>query len=86
MNDTDVHPGEHDAIDGLDDIETVRLIDQSPIGRTPRSNPATYTDVFDHIRELFAETSLSKQRGYEAVASRSTSRAAGVRPAAGRGQ
>ncbi|WP_324756518.1 excinuclease ABC subunit UvrA [Haloarcula montana] len=65
MNDTDVNPGEHDAIEGIDRIETVRLIDQSPIGRTPRSNPATYTNVFDHIRELFAETSLSKQRGYE---------------------
>jgi excinuclease ABC subunit A len=65
MNDTDVNPGEHDDIEGIDNIETVRLIDQSPIGRTPRSNPATYTNVFDHIRELFAETSLSKQRGYE---------------------
>jgi excinuclease ABC subunit A len=65
MNDTDVNPGEHDAIEGLDAIETVRLIDQSPIGRTPRSNPATYTGVFDHIRELFAETKLAKQRGYE---------------------
>ncbi|CCQ32656.1 Excision nuclease chain A protein [Halorhabdus tiamatea SARL4B] len=66
MNDnTSVNPGEHDAIDGIDGIETVRLIDQSPIGRTPRSNPATYTDVFDHIRELFAETKLAKQRGYE---------------------
>ncbi|MFB6074127.1 MAG: excinuclease ABC subunit UvrA [Haloarculaceae archaeon] len=66
MNDnTSVDPGEHDGLEGLDQIETVRLIDQSPIGRTPRSNPATYTDVFDHIRELFAETSLAKQRGYE---------------------
>ena len=66
MNDnTSVDPGEHDAIEGLDGIETVRLIDQSPIGRTPRSNPATYTGVFDYIRELFAETKLSKQRGYE---------------------
>ncbi|WP_276270746.1 excinuclease ABC subunit UvrA [Haloarcula litorea] len=65
MNDTDVNPGEHDDIEGIDQIETVRLIDQSPIGRTPRSNPATYTNVFDHIRELFAETSLAKQRGYE---------------------
>ena len=65
MNDTDVFPGEHDAIDGIEEIETVRLIDQSPIGRTPRSNPATYTNVFDHIRELFAETKLSKRRGYE---------------------
>ncbi|PSQ40428.1 excinuclease ABC subunit UvrA [Halobacteriales archaeon SW_5_68_122] len=64
MNDTDVNPGDHDAIDGIEEIETVRLIDQSPIGRTPRSNPATYTGVFDHIRELFAETKLAKQRGY----------------------
>ncbi|ACV10501.1 excinuclease ABC, A subunit [Halorhabdus utahensis DSM 12940] len=66
MNDnTSVNPGEHDAIEGIEGIETVRLIDQSPIGRTPRSNPATYTDVFDHIRELFAETKLATQRGYK---------------------
>jgi len=66
MNDnTSVDPGDHDAIDGIDEIETVRLIDQSPIGRTPRSNPATYTDVFDYIRDLFAETKLAKQRGYK---------------------
>ena len=65
MNDnTSVDPGEHDVIEGTDQIETVRLIDQSPIGRTPRSNPATYTGVFDYVRELFAETKLSKQRGY----------------------
>ncbi|MFB6154636.1 MAG: excinuclease ABC subunit UvrA [Haloferacaceae archaeon] len=66
MNDnTSVDPGDHDDIEGIDQIETVRLIDQSPIGRTPRSNPATYTGVFDYVRELFAETKLSKQRGYE---------------------
>jgi excinuclease ABC subunit A len=66
MNDnTSVDPGEHDAIEGLENIETVRLIDQSPIGRTPRSNPATYTNVFDYVRELFAETDLANQRGYE---------------------
>jgi excinuclease ABC subunit A len=66
MNDnTSVDPGDHDAIEGLDAIETVRLIDQSPIGRTPRSNPATYTNVFDHVRELFAKTDLARQRGYE---------------------
>ncbi|AUV80532.1 excinuclease ABC subunit UvrA [Salinigranum rubrum] len=66
MNDnTSVDPGEHDGIDGMDEIETVRLIDQSPIGRTPRSNPATYTGVFDYVRELFAETKLAKQRGYK---------------------
>ncbi len=64
-NNTSVDPGEHDRIEGIDNIETVRLIDQSPIGRTPRSNPATYTGVFDNIRELFAETTISKQRGYE---------------------
>ena len=66
MNDnTSVDPGDHDAIEGIEGVETVRLIDQSPIGRTPRSNPATYTGVFDHVRKLFAETKLSKQRGYE---------------------
>jgi excinuclease ABC subunit A len=66
MNDnTSVDPGDHDAIEGTDAIETVRLIDQSPIGRTPRSNPATYTGVFDHVRELFAETELATQRGYK---------------------
>ncbi|WP_053947295.1 excinuclease ABC subunit UvrA [Halolamina sediminis] len=66
MNDnTSVDPGEHDAIEGTDEIETVRLIDQSPIGRTPRSNPATYTGVFDHIREAFAQTKLAQQRGYD---------------------
>ncbi|MFC6990100.1 excinuclease ABC subunit UvrA [Haloplanus sp. GCM10025708] len=65
MNDnTSVDPGDHDAIEGIENVETVRLIDQSPIGRTPRSNPATYTGVFDYVRELFAETKLSKQRGY----------------------
>ena len=66
MNDnTSVDPGEHDALEGVEEIETVRLIDQSPIGRTPRSNPATYTGVFDYIRDLFAETKLAKQRGYK---------------------
>jgi len=66
MNDnTSVDPGEHDAIEGMENIETVRLIDQSPIGRTPRSNPATYTDVFDYVRELFAETDLASRRGYQ---------------------
>ncbi|NKE35385.1 excinuclease ABC subunit UvrA [Natronococcus sp. JC468] len=66
MNDnTSVIPGDHDGLEGLEEIETVRLIDQSPIGRTPRSNPATYTGVFDYVRELFAQTKLAKQRGYE---------------------
>ena len=66
MNDnTSVDPGEHDAIEGVDQVETVRLIDQSPIGRTPRSNPATYTNVFDYVRELFAGTDLANRRGYQ---------------------
>jgi excinuclease ABC subunit A len=65
MNDNSVEPGEHDDISGVESVETVRLIDQSPIGRTPRSNPATYTNVFDYIRELFADTELAKRRGYE---------------------
>jgi excinuclease ABC subunit A len=66
MNDNrSVDPGDHDDIEGIEDIETVRLIDQSPIGRTPRSNPATYTGVFDYIRDSFAETKLAQQRGYE---------------------
>ena len=66
MNDnTSVNPGEHDAIEGIENVETVRLIDQSPIGRTPRSNPATYTGVFDYVRELFAETDLAQRRGYQ---------------------
>ncbi|GGL69908.1 excinuclease ABC subunit UvrA [Halocalculus aciditolerans] len=66
MNDnTSVLPGEHDGIEGMQHIEKARLIDQSPIGRTPRSNPATYTGVFDYVREKFADTKLAKQRGYE---------------------
>ncbi|QLC33606.1 excinuclease ABC subunit UvrA [Halarchaeum sp. CBA1220] len=66
MNDnTSVEPGEHDGIEGTEHIETVRLIDQSPIGRTPRSNPATYTGVFDYVREKFAQTKLAQQRGYD---------------------
>ena len=66
MNDnTSVNPGAHDAIEGIDQIETVRLIDQSPIGRTPRSNPATYTGVFDYVRALFAQSDLAQRRGYD---------------------
>ena len=58
-------PGSHDEIEGTDNIDKVIDIDQSPIGRTPRSNPATYTGVFDHIRELFAMTPEAKMRGYK---------------------
>jgi Excinuclease ABC subunit A len=61
------HPlwGEHDGVDGIEYIDKVVDIDQSPIGRTPRSNPATYTGVFDLIRELFASTQDAKVRGYK---------------------
>ena len=58
-------PGAHDRIDGLKQIDKVINIDQSPIGRTPRSNPATYTGVFDHIRQLFAKTKEARARGYQ---------------------
>jgi excinuclease ABC subunit A len=58
-------PGEHKSITGLQNIDKVIDIDQSPIGRTPRSNPATYTGVFTHIRSLFAEMNESKIRGYK---------------------
>ena len=64
LNKTKVHPGKHDEILGLDQIDKVIAIDQSPIGRTPRSNPATYTKVFDHIRDVFAMTNEAKMKGY----------------------
>ncbi|MDQ4125723.1 MAG: excinuclease ABC subunit UvrA [Actinomycetota bacterium] len=57
--------GRHKAIEGLDQVDKVIDIDQSPIGRTPRSNPATYTGVFDHVRKLFAKTQDAKRRGYQ---------------------
>nr|WP_205862655.1 excinuclease ABC subunit UvrA [Planosporangium thailandense] len=57
-------PGRHTRVTGLENVDKVVGVDQSPIGRTPRSNPATYTGVFDHIRRLFAETAESKVRGY----------------------
>ncbi|MEM8931685.1 MAG: excinuclease ABC subunit UvrA, partial [Acidobacteriota bacterium] len=59
-------PGEHAAIEGLDHLDKVIAIDQSPIGRTPRSNPATYTNVFTPIRELMAKTPEARARGYKA--------------------
>jgi len=58
-------PGKHDRIDGIEQLDKIIAIDQSPIGRTPRSNPATYTGVFDQIRDLFAATPDAKERGYQ---------------------
>ncbi|MCC6575659.1 MAG: excinuclease ABC subunit UvrA [Planctomycetes bacterium] len=60
-----VEPGKHDSITGLETIDKVIEIDQSPIGRTPRSNPATYTNLFGPMRDLFAQTVEAKQRGYQ---------------------
>ena len=60
-----LRPGVHDGIDGLSQIDKIIAIDQSPIGRTPRSNPATYTGIFDHIRQLFTQTQEARARGYK---------------------
>ena len=65
LNHARVIPGKHDAIEGVRQLDKVIDIDQSPIGRTPRSNPATYTGVFDLIRDLFAATADAKARGYK---------------------
>jgi excinuclease ABC subunit A len=65
LNGARIVPGRHRSITGLDQLDKVVHVDQSPIGRTPRSNPATYTGVFDKIRALFAETSEAKVRGYQ---------------------
>jgi excinuclease ABC subunit A len=62
---TRAKPGKHKDIEGIENIDKIIDIDQSPIGRTPRSNPATYTGVFDHIRDLFAATQESRMRGYK---------------------
>ncbi|MCW4387278.1 excinuclease ABC subunit UvrA [Limosilactobacillus oris] len=64
LNNNSAKPGKYASISGVKNIEKVIDIDQSPIGRTPRSNPATYTGVFDDIRELFAQTNQAKVRGY----------------------
>ncbi len=61
-----LRPGAHDGIDGLSQVDKIINIDQSPIGRTPRSNPATYTKIFDHIRQLFTQTQEARARGYKA--------------------
>ena len=64
LNRMKAHPGKHDGIDGMEYLDKVIAIDQSPIGRTPRSNPATYTNLFNDIRSLFAATQEAKARGY----------------------
>jgi len=64
LNGARERPGDHDSIEGLETIDKIINIDQTPIGRTPRSNPATYTKMFDNIRALFAEMPESKVRGY----------------------
>ncbi|ETP68259.1 excinuclease ABC subunit A [Planococcus glaciei] len=65
LNRARIKPGKHDSIEGIDELEKVIDIDQSPIGRTPRSNPATYTGVFDDIRDVYASTNEAKVRGYK---------------------
>lgn len=65
INKSKIHAGSHKKIKGLDQIDKVIAIDQSPIGRTPRSNPATYTKVFDSIRDVFAMTNQAKMKGFK---------------------
>ncbi|EHJ07139.1 excinuclease ABC subunit A [Staphylococcus simiae CCM 7213 = CCUG 51256] len=65
INKSKVKPGIYDSIEGIDQLDKIIDIDQSPIGRTPRSNPATYTGVFDDIRDVFAQTNEAKIRGYQ---------------------
>ena len=65
LNGANLVPGRHRTVSGVELLDKVVHVDQSPIGRTPRSNPATYTGVFDKVRALFAETSEAKIRGYQ---------------------
>ena len=81
LNGASEEPAAYQDIQGLKQLDKVINVDQSPIGRTPRSNPATYTGLFTPIRELFAGVPLSRERGYGPAASPSTSRAAVAKPA-----
>ncbi|MEG0486284.1 MAG: hypothetical protein RR576_12660, partial [Oscillospiraceae bacterium] len=65
LNRSKVKPGAHKSIEGIEQLEKVIEVDQSPIGRTPRSNPATYIGVFDDVRDVFAMTNEAKVRGYK---------------------
>ena len=65
LNRTKCIPGKHKGLEGLDHFRSVVQVDQSPIGRSPRSNPSTYTKLFDHLRDLYAKCSLAKVRGYK---------------------
>ena len=82
LNRARTRPGKFDRIEGLEHLDKVVGIDQSPIGRMPSSNPATYTGVFNDIRDLFASTADARTRGYGPGGSHSTQRAAAARPAA----
>lgn len=72
-------PGPHKAVKGIVHIDKIIDIDQSPIGRTPRSNPATYTSLFDDIRDVFAQTNEAKLRGYQKDVSALTLKAGAVK-------
>ncbi|MBO1910793.1 ATP-binding cassette domain-containing protein, partial [Microvirga sp. 3-52] len=65
LNRSKQQPGKYDTLEGLEELEKVIEIDQSPIGRTPRSNPATYTSMFDDVRDVYASTNEAKVRGYK---------------------
>ena len=81
INGAKLPPGRHKRVRGIEQLDKVVGVDQSPIGRTPRSNPATYTGVFDHIRKLFARRPRPRSAATSRAGSRSTSRAAAARTA-----
>lgn len=81
LNNARIVPGKHTRVEGVDQVRKVIHVDQNPIGRTPRSNPATYTGVWDKIRQLFAKTPEAQVAATAQVVSPSMSRAAAARPA-----